>query len=234
MGYYGRQWDSVVLFGRTSHSGGSQKLPALSPKSCRNFGVDTKCGRQPSEKTRFCESLGRRPTHRSHVDSFCSIFVQRLSPSRRYGAGKAFTDHRKGARRPVSRVLYPPRRRAMAIHLGRPLPDASRDRPGRRRGNPLAGPFAEDAGVPSLLGLAPGGVYRAVAVAGDAVRSYRTLSPLPADHSPGRRSVLCGTVPGVAPAGRYPAPCFRGARTFLPRRLGRGEGGHPTVWHWLW
>src|SRR5512132_1925605 len=28
----------------------------------------------------------------------------------------------------------------MTIHLGRPLPDASRDRPGRRRGNPLAGP----------------------------------------------------------------------------------------------
>ena len=27
---------------------------------------------------------------------------------------------------------------------------------------------------------------------------------------------LCGAFPGVAPAGRYPAPCFRGARTFLP------------------
>ena len=31
------------------------------------------------------------------------------------------------------------------------------------------------------------------------------------------RFAFCGTVPGVAPAGRYPAPCFRGARTFLPR-----------------
>ena len=30
--------------------------------------------------------------------------------------------------------------RGMAIHLGRPLPGASRDRPGRRRGNPPAGP----------------------------------------------------------------------------------------------
>jgi hypothetical protein len=29
------------------------------------------------------------------------------------------------------------------------------------------------------------------------------------------RSALCGTFPGVAPAGCYPAPCFRGARTFL-------------------
>ncbi len=32
----------------------------------------------------------------------------------------------------------------------------------------------------------------------------------------GRRSALCGTFPRVAPAGRYPAPYFRGARTFLP------------------
>ena len=31
-----------------------------------------------------------------------------------------------------------------------------------------------------------------------------------------RRSAFCGTFPGVAPAGCYPAPCFRGARTFLP------------------
>ena len=62
----------------------------------------------------------------------------------------------------------------MAIHLGRPLPDASRDLPGRRRGNPPG------LNLPSLLGLAPGGVYPATPVAGGAVRSYRTLSPLPA------------------------------------------------------
>ena len=48
-----------------------------------------------------------------------------------------------GARWPVSRVLSPPairlpgRERWMTIHLGRPLPDASRDQPGRRRGNAL-------------------------------------------------------------------------------------------------
>ena len=35
----------------------------------------------------------------------------------------------------------------------------------------------------------------------------------------GGRFVLCGTVPGVAPAGCYPAPYVDGARTFLPRRL---------------
>ncbi len=34
------------------------------------------------------------------------------------------------------------------------------------------------------------------------------------------RFTFCGTFPGVAPAGRYPAPCFHGARTFLctPKR----------------
>jgi hypothetical protein len=30
-----------------------------------------------------------------------------------------------------------------------------------------------------------------------------------------RRCAFCGTFPGVAPAGRYPAPYLRGARTFL-------------------
>jgi hypothetical protein len=34
-----------------------------------------------------------------------------------------------------------------------------------------------------------------------------------------RRFAFCGTFPGVAPAGRYPAPCLHGARTFLTCRL---------------
>ena len=74
--------------------------------------------------------------------------------------------------------------------------------------------------VPSLFGLAPGGVCHAGSVAGPAVRSYRTLSPLLAISTCSRddgRFVLCGTFPGVAPAGRYPAPHVDGARTFLSR-----------------
>ena len=76
-------------------------------------------------------------------------------------------------------------------------------------------------GMPPLFGLAPGGVCLATTVADGAVRSYRTLSPLPV-CVPGktwnieRRFAFCGTFPGVTPAGRYPAPCSRGARTFLP------------------
>ena len=45
--------------------------------------------------------------------------------------------------------------------------------------------------APSLFGFAPGGVYRAAIVTNRAVRSYRTLSPLPdyQDQSPGGRAV---------------------------------------------
>ena len=39
-----------------------------------------------------------------------------------------------------------------------------------------------------------------------------------------RRFVFCGTVPGVAPAGRYPAPYVHGARTFLPGDLSAVAG----------
>ena len=105
----------------------------------------------------------------------------------------------------------------MAIPLGRPSPDASRDLPGRPARKAACPAAAEPS---SLLGLAPGGVCRAAAVTGGAVRSCRTLSPSPAGalRRPGGQAALCGTFPGVTPAGRYPAPSFRGARTFLPRR----------------
>ena len=91
--------------------------------------------------------------------------------------------------------------------------------PGGAAETPLAAPvpLRRPAGRPPLCGLAPGGVCPAAAVAGGAVRSYRTISPLPAVRSRGTPAVcFCGTFPEVALAGRYPAPCSRGARTFLP------------------
>jgi hypothetical protein len=140
------------------------------------------------------------------------------------------------ASRPVSRVLslrVAPH--SMTIHLERPSPDASRNLPGRlgrkQPWHPLRG------AAPPLFGLAPGGVCHAAPVAGGAVRSCRTISPLRQALGPVPRYHFCGTVPGVAPAGRYPAPCFHGARTFLSRTLsglaaaviqpaGRGEVGY--------
>jgi hypothetical protein len=93
--------------------------------------------------------------------------------------------------------------------------------------------------VPPLFGLAPGGVYHAAAVASDAVRSCRTLSTLPALRPRVRRLggmlsvALSLTPPEDEAAGRYPAPLFRGARTFLAslaqaaaaRSPGRGHIG---------
>ena len=102
---------------------------------------------------------------------------------------------------PVARRLQQPTRTAGSGH---------RSRFPRLRADP----------APPLFGLAPGGVYRAVAVAGNAVRSYRTFSPLPRQNATHRGGLsLCGTVPKLAPAGRYPAPHVHGARTFLPHRL---------------
>ena len=65
---------------------------------------------------------------------------------------------------------------AAAIHLGRRLRAASCNPPGRRLRKKSA---ALARRVPSLFGLAPGGVYLAVPVTRPAVGSYPTLSPLP-------------------------------------------------------
>jgi len=77
----------------------------------------------------------------------------------------------------------------MAIHLGRPLPCASSNQPGRRPGNRPGETGEPAARVPPLFGLAPSGVCPAVPVARHAVRSYRTLSPLPRASRGGLLSV---------------------------------------------
>jgi len=79
----------------------------------------------------------------------------------------------------------------MAIHLGRSSPNASRDRPERRRERPAR---QHECCLPLLLGLAPGGVCPAAAVAGSAVRSYRTISPLPPAAREGSRARRCVSV----------------------------------------
>src|SRR5580704_7093177 len=127
--------------------------------------------------------------------------------------------------RPVSRVLDGTRAGpayVTAIPLGRRLPGASSNLPERPDLDTIPKRFvlARKAFAPFLFGLAPGGVCRAAGVTAGAVRSYRTVSPLPAPPVAGRsrRSVLCGTFPGLAPAGRYPAPFVHGARTFPPQQ----------------
>jgi len=49
------------------------------------------------------------------------------------------------------------------------------------------------------------------------------------EPKPAGWSAFCGTFPGVAPAGHYPAPSLLGARTFLPASL---RGDRPALW-WI-
>src|SRR5438874_7636698 len=108
------------------------------------------------------------------------------------------------------------------------------DPSGGAEGPPGAAGIADER-LPLLLGLAPGGVCPAATVAGSAVRSYRTISPLPPIKSQtgtvmGSAVCFCGTFPRVAPAGRYPAPCLRGARTFLPLLFGKERPSDRLAW----
>ena len=75
----------------------------------------------------------------------------------------------------VSRVLFSALPRRGVILLGRSLPTGSSDR------LEIGSTRATPAGLPprSRTGLAPGGVCRAPLVTERAVRSYRTVSPLP-------------------------------------------------------
>jgi len=105
---------------------------------------------------------------------------------------------------PVSRVLCR-REPAMTIPLGRSLPSASRDLPGRRSGNgSCAVPIWSCSrwGLPCRLRCRSRGAL---------LPHHFTL----ASPEGGSRYDFCGAVPGVTPGGCYPSPCSRGARTFL-------------------
>ena len=121
----------------------------------------------------------------------------------------------------------PAKRRWMTIHLGRPLPDASRNLPGRQCGDAPAPKRDRPYSVLLPVGFT---VPRTLPPGRCALTA--PFHPYPGS-SPGRFA-FCGTFPGVAPAGRYPAPYLRGARTFLPQHLSdsyerssdRLAGGH--------
>ena len=139
-------------------------------------------------------------------------------------AGKGAAGPANGARRsgpgtPGSRQVWPrgatsrrERRRESACkpgsvvdsHSSRTCVTASLQRP--TRGHARAARCGSEPLVP-LFGLAPGGVYPATGVAVGAVRSYRTISPLPIRRGGLRRYLFCGTCRGLAPPRRYLAPC---------------------------
>jgi hypothetical protein len=66
-----------------------------------------------------------------------------------------------------------------AIPLGLRSPGASSNPPGRLDPDTIPKRLLAHGFAPSLFGLAPGGVCRAAGVTAGAVRSCRTISPLP-------------------------------------------------------
>jgi len=90
-------------------------------------------------------------------------------------------------------------------------------------------------GLPFLFSLAPGGVYLAAAVAGSAVRSYRTLSPLPRllTKSPPTGGLLSVALSlGLPPPGVTRHPCSVEPGLSSPAAVARQRrGGHPAIWH---
>ena len=84
----------------------------------------------------------------------------------------------KNASRPVSRVLYGAGKPARDGHSSGTVVANCLKQPTRMT-DPETG-LGPCGSVSSLFGFAPGGACRAVRIAASAVRSYRTLSPLPA------------------------------------------------------
>jgi hypothetical protein len=118
--------------------------------------------------------------------------------------------------RPVSRVLS-----RTIIPLGSPSPANSSGLPGSTRGHAL--PLAWRLPYLALLQV---GFAVPPNVATGAVRSYRTVSPLPASLLKLRRFIFCCTFRRLTPPRRYLAPRPQGARTFLhiSREMQRPSG----------
>jgi hypothetical protein len=122
----------------------------------------------------------------------------------------------------------------MTIHLEHLLPSASRNQPGWQGRKSLI--FLRKSHHPYSV-LLPVGFAMPLPLPAARCALTAPFHPYPqlAQSACGGRFVLCGTFPGVAPAGRYPAPFFRGARTFLHRNLSviAAAVTQPTDWRGL-
>ena len=110
-----------------------------------------------------------------------------------------------------------------AIPLGRALLRASSNQPGRQGTETCPCPLARAAS--SLFGFAPGGACHAVPVAGSAVRSYRTFSPLP--HAEARG----GSISVALSLGSPPPDVIRHRVSVEPGLSSlASESGRPADW----
>ncbi len=92
--------------------------------------------------------------------------------------------------------------RVAAIHLDLLSPAGSSGLPAGSGGPPSNTYASRLVAQPTLLDLAPGGVYLAVLVTQNAGGLLHRRFTLTGSHKATRRSVLCGTVPRVAPGCR--------------------------------
>ena len=80
----------------------------------------------------------------------------------------------------------------------------------------LHSPLSRGQAVPFLFGLAPGGVCRAASVAGSAVRSYRTVSPLPRLNATRRGGLFSVALSLGAPRRAFPPDVIRHRSSMEP------------------
>ena len=134
------------------------------------------------------------------------------------------------ARRPISRVLSPPSGfpagQGMAIHLGRPSPDASRDRPGRRRGNASAGRSRRAAPIWSCSRWGLPCRCRCRQRGGLLHRRFTLATRLSR-----ARSAVCFLLhcPWGCPRRALPGTLLPWSPDF-PRRGSKAWRGHPAIW----
>jgi len=123
----------------------------------------------------------------------------------------------------------------MAIHLGRPLPDASRDLPGRRRGNPLGQPcLATRPTYRPYLVLLPVGFTLPPPLPGARCALTAPFHPYPPSprRAPVRAVCFLWHFPWGRPRRALPGTVFPWSPDFPPPiPAGAGsEGSHPAVW----
>ena len=103
-----------------------------------------------------------------------------------------------------------------AIPLGRSLPIASSNQPGWQ--DLKTGPSPCGLRHPYSV-LLPAGLAMPLPLPAARCALTAPFHPYPGPRALRRRGAgrfaFCGAIPGVTPAGRYPAPCLHGARTFL-------------------
>ncbi len=146
---------------------------------------------------------------------------------------KPWNDPEKGRQMACKPGSVPaPKARGMAIHLGRLSPGASRDLPGRRRGNPPAGV----AGCRPYLVLLPVGFT--VPLASPHARCALTAPFHPYPQAATGVGAVCFLwhFPWGRPRRALPGTVFPWSPDFPPPGAGQSlapEGGHPAIWRFL-